>query len=896
LAARIVEGLFAAFLVAIGAYLAFYGWQLISLNGSWYYLVTGVVMLAVAVLLVLRNPWGPRAYAVWLLATVLWALWEAGLDFIPLLSRLGAPMAVGLWFLMPWHRAAMRRTEDEAPVRGIMAPGGGLAVGVGLLAGALALTVGGMQRYKVEPWEPAQPAPQAATVVDWRNYGNSTKGQRFSELTQINAENAGDLKEVWRFRTGVPYDFKLTPLQVGELVYVCTAGNVVIAIDAETGEERWRHDTRTVAPGSQRGGLASASTFARTCRGLGYHEAAADYAGPCAKRIITNTTDARLLAIDALTGLTCPGFGFDGEVNLKSGLGDQSVGEYMVTSAPLIAGNVAVLGGWVADNQEMGQVSGVLRAYDVMTGQFVWAWDMGNPGYNGLPDEGGEYTRGTPNIWSNTSYDPDLNLVFAPTGNPGPDYFGGKRREFDEKYSSSVVALDAATGQVRWSYQTVHHDIWDWDVPSQPTLLDITKDGQRIPVVVQPTKRGEVFVLDRRDGTPVWPATTCPDGSPAAPGGECKVPQDPVEGDFVTATQPFSGLPHFRPDRLEKDMWGITPLDHLYCRIEYKKMRYDGHFTPPTRGGGGGATGKPTWGGTFQFPGNAGGFNWPSVAVDPDNGLLIAQPMIMGNRIVMVTPEERTGMMRAMMAQRQEEEARKARRAGQDADDHAGPAAPGPAAPGPSGQAPRPGASGPAAGGQGASGGPRPQSPGRKPYTAQGEWSPETARYGLTEPFISEWEIPFTGIKADIPCYEPPYGRLAVIDLNTGKQLWSRAIGTMDEIGPFGIKTGLPFQVGTPIYGGVMTTRGGVIFQVGSMDSTMRAVDVRTGKILWSAELPGTANGTPITYLSQKSGRQMVVVPVPNPGFIYPRDGAAEPTDSQGGYVIAYALKSAGAQ
>jgi quinoprotein glucose dehydrogenase/quinate dehydrogenase (quinone) len=241
-------------------------------------------------------------------------------------------------------------------------------------------------------------------------------------------------------------------------------------------------------------------------------------------------------------------------------------------------------------------------------------------------------------------------------------------------------------------------------------------------------------------------------------------------------------------------------------------------------------------------------------------------------------------MMMAARAEREKQAARKARREGRgDGDDHAGPAQPPAAGAGPRPASPNPGPA--AAGGPGGA-----QRPQREPYTAQGEWDPSTARYGLTSPFMSEWKIPLTNIAADIPCYEPPYGRIAVIDLNTGKQLWSRAIGTMDEIGPFGIKTGLPFQVGTPIYGGTITTRGGVIFQVGTMDSTMRALNIRNGETLWEAELPGTSNGTPITYLSRKSGRQMVVVPVPNPGFIYPRDSGAEPEGDQGGYVIAYAL------
>ncbi len=832
---------FAAALAIIGLYLTWKGGELVALGGSVYYPVMGLALIAVAVLLVRRSPYGPMIYAAIVAVTVIWSLFESGLDFMALLPRLAAWLVVGLWFLTPWHRAAMGKTPESR------IDAGGRWVGFANLAGVLLLALAALQGYPVLEGTSTAAATTPA-VTDWRNYGNSPGGTRFAQVDQINVENVGELEEVWRYRTRVPYDFKNTPLQVGELLYICTAGNTVIALDGDTGAEVWRADTGTQVPGAQEG-LENASTFARTCRGLGYHEAPAGFAGLCPKRIITGTTDARLLALDALTGRPCTDFGFDGAINLKSGMGPNNPGEYMFTSAPLIAGDIAVVGGWVADNQQLGQVSGTLRAYNTMTGEFAWAWDMGNPGYNGLPEEGGQYTRGTPNVWSNTSYDPELNLIFAPTGNASPDYYGPKRRPFDEQYASSVVALDAATGQPRWTYQTVHHDIWDWDVPSQPTLIDITRDGQRIPVVVQPTKRGEVFVLDRRTGEPVWPATTCPDGSKADAAGECPVPQNPVDGEFVTATQPFSGLPHFRPDRWEQDMWGLTPLDQLWCRVEYKKMRYDGHFTPPMRGGGGTGDARATWGGTFQYPGNAGGFNWPSVSVDADNGLLVAAPMLMGNRIVMIAPGAR-------------------------------------------GQ-------GGGGGGRGPAGRPpvateQPQLGRQTPVatrdTGQGDWDPDAPRLGLTSPFMSDWRLPVLGLETSLPCFEPPYGRLAVIDLNTSKLLWSRPIGTMQEVGPFNWQWGLPFHVGTPIYGGTMTTRGGLIFQVGTMDSRIRAIDIRDGDIEWEAKLPGTANGTPITYLSAETGKQYVVISVPNPGFRYPRDGSARPSDDLGGYVIAYAL------
>ena len=847
---------FAAALGSIGFYLLSGGIQLASLGGSLYYPIVGAVLIASAGLLVLRNAWGARLYAIVVAVTVIWSFFEAGLDFIALLPRLAAFIVVGLWFVMPWHRAAMRKEGDAPPQPG------GLFVAGASLAGVLLLAVAAFQGYKVEEGTRNTVAAGAPAAADWKHYGNNEGGQRFAQVDQINTENVGELQEVWRYRTGVSYDFKMTPLQIGDTLYVCTAGNVVIALDAQTGTERWKHDTKTKVPGADKG-LENASTFARTCRGISYHEGAADSVGQCAKRILTATTDARLIAIDAATGQRCKDFGFDGVVNLKSGLGDHPPGEYMATSTPLIAGENVVIGGWVTDNQEIGNVSGVLRAYNANTGVFAWSWDMGNMGYHGLPDEGGEYTRGTPNIWSNMSFDPQLNLIYAPTGNASPDYFGGKRRPFDEAYSASTVAIDAATGELRWSYQNTHHDIWDYDNPSQPVLVDITKDGQRIPAVAQPTKRGEVFLLDRRDGKPIYPAKTCPNGSAADPAGECAVPQGAVEGDFTSATQPFSGLPTFRPDRLEKDMWGLTPLDQLFCRIEYKKMRYEGHFTPPMRGGGGGADGKATFGGSFQYPGNAGGFNWPSVSVDADNGLLIAQPMLMGNRIVMVSPEERGAMFR-----------RPAPPAPKPAPATGGPSAtPAPAAP------------------------PQAARPQRKPYTAQGEWDPKTPRYGLTSPFMSTWQLPVPFVTVEkklvetgVPCFEPPYGQIAVIDLNTNKLLWKRNIGTVEQMGPFGVGLGLPLNVGTPIYGGTMTTRGGLIFQVGSMDSTFRALDIRTGKTKWQTRMPGTANSTPVTYVSQKDGKQYVVVLVPNPGFVYPR-GEAKPSDDKGGYVIGYALK-----
>lgn len=849
---------FAAFLAVVGVYLLWYGGQLLTLGGSFYYALAGIALLAVSVLLVMRNKLGAWVYAGILALTVVWSILEAGLDFVALLPRLAAWLVVGLWFLSPWHRAAMGKTAENR------IDAGGRWVGIAGLAGVLLLALASVQGYSVIDGTKNEVA-SAPPVTDWRNYGGVPEGQRFAQLDQINVENVGQLKEAWRTRTGVAYDFKQTPQMANGLLYICTAGNTLMALDADTGDKVWEYDTKTQVPG----GLDRASTFARTCRGLGYHEAPATYVGECAKRIVTGTTDARLVAVDAMTGQLCRTFGFDGQVNLVSGLGYSPPGNFMVTSTPLIAGDKIVVGGWVTDNQQIGNPSGVLRAYDAITGQFAWAWDMGNPGYHGLPDEGGEYTRGTPNIWSNTAYDPQLNLIYAPTGNSSPDYFDGDLRSQEaEENASSVVAIDAATGERRWVYQTVHRDIWDWDVPSQPVLVNIRKngEGELIPAVAQPTKRGEIFLLDRRTGVPIYDTPELP------------VPQKPEEGEFVTATQPFSPLPHFRDDRIERDMWGLTPLDQLHCRIEFKKMRYDGHFTPPMRGGGGFGQAEDTWGGAFQYPGNAGGFNWGSVSVDADNGLLVGAPMLMGNRIVLRSLEDRAQeSARAAERRKQRDEQRAAR-----------------------GETPA--ASEPGQGGRGGGQG----GGGRNPQAAAHaeRFDQDRVLYrGDTAPFMSAWRLPLPfirnesgqGLLTELPCYEPPFGQIGVIDLNQNKLLWKRPFGSMKESGPFGIQSGLPFMVGTPLQSGSMTTRGGLIFHGGSMDSTIRAFDLRTGAVKWENVLPGSAHATPMSYMG-KNGKQYVVITIPNPSWRYPRPSGPdtpEPSDDNGGYVIAFALPDA---
>jgi quinate dehydrogenase (quinone) len=383
----------------------------------------------------------------------------------------------------------------------------------------------------------------------------------------------------------------------------------MIAIDADNGAERWRYDpkvnTQTIG-------------FTTSCRGVTYYKAPQTLPH-CTERILTATTDARMFAVDALDGKPCEDFGAHentaGQISLVAGMGEVLPGYYYVTSPPTIARDVAVLGGWVLDNNRTQEPSGVVRAFDPITGKMKWAWDMGRPDQHGVPIDGETYTRGTPNAWSLFSADDELGLVYIPTGNATPDYFGGHRTPAAEKYASSIVALDVVTGDVRWSYQTTHHDIWDYDVPSQPVLTTMPdKNGRATPAVIVPTKRGELFVFDRRDGTPLIDIE------------EKTVPQGAVPEDWTAKTQPFAiGMPSFAGAPLtERDTWGLTPIDQMLCRIQFKRYRYEGTFTPPSTGG------------TLEYPGLAGGMNWGSVAVHEDAQLLIVQSLHMANRVILV--------------------------------------------------------------------------------------------------------------------------------------------------------------------------------------------------------------------------------------------------------------------
>ena len=596
------------------------GLRLWILGGTSYYLIGGIALAAAAVLLWRGSGKSAWVYAAFMAATVAWALFESGLRGWALAPRLLFPAVLGLWFDAPW---VSRWLLSSARVR--TAWSGTRFSALISLAALLVILLAAVLPARQNPgmFPEAMPHDLVSSELvgpengQWPQYGSTLAGTRFSPLTQVNRGSVEKLKLAWTYRTGVVQrgetsGMEATPLLVNDTLYFCTQTNIVIALDPETGAERWRYDPRIDATGA---------SLVATCRGVAY--AALADSTDCPKRIIASTFDARLLAIDADSGKLCASFGGSGTVDLKAGMGLVDPGFYYVSSAPVVVNGRIILGGWIADNVRVGEPSGVIRAFDVATGAFAWAWDLGNPGEHGEPAPNESYTRGTPNSWAPMSGDEKLGLVYAPMGNATPDHWAGHRSKLSDQFSSSVVALDSRTGVLKWAFQTVHHDTWDYDVPAQPTLIDVMMDGRSVPALLQPTKQGDVYLLDRRDGTPLASVEERP------------VTHDAPPGDWHSATQPFStGLPSFAGPRLEeRDMWGLTPFDQLWCRIHFKSLRYDGMYTP---------VGVDTT--SLFYPGIGGGMNWGGVSVDPERGIMMVNSLRIGTTARLLPRAEANAM------------------------------------------------------------------------------------------------------------------------------------------------------------------------------------------------------------------------------------------------------------
>jgi quinoprotein glucose dehydrogenase len=460
-------------------------------------------------------------------------------------------------------------------------------------------------------------------VAGWAHYGRDAGGTRYSPVEQITRENVKHLEVAWTYNTGDVSDgrgeipsttaFEATPILVEGTLVLPTPFNRIIALDPESGEERWTYDPEIDLSGRYANQLTS--------RGVEYWEDSTTTEGPCRGRIFAATNDARLIALDVASGDPCEDFGDSGQVDLNQGPGEQQwLGEYQVTSPPVVSGDLVVVGSAVGDNARVDAPSGVVRAYDTRTGALVWAWDLAPP--DGRPEDSGVseagYLLGTPNVWAPMSVDEDRDLLFIPTGNPSPDYYGGLRNGIDH-YGSSVVAVRASTGEVVWHFQTVHHDLWDYDVPAQPTLATLLRGGREIPAVIQATKMGMVFILDRETGEPVFPVEERP------------VPQTTVPGEYTSPTQPFPVKPPpLVPQSLSpEDAWGLTWIDRGACREALEELRIEGIYTPPSLGSG-----------SLNYPGTAGGSNWGGVAVDPVRQLLVANTISMAWVVAVIPRDE----------------------------------------------------------------------------------------------------------------------------------------------------------------------------------------------------------------------------------------------------------------
>lgn len=745
-------------LAVVGLYLTIGGLWLAILGGSLYYVIAGVALLANAVLVWRRRVSAFWLYAAILLGTLIWAIAEVGFDFWQLAPRGDIIAPLGIWLLLPFvaHRIAM-------PARAARS-----ALGVTVLLAVVVLGFSlSKDRHAIHgvAQNAGQPAGSVADA-DWTAYGGTNWGDRFSALKQITPQNVDKLQLVWQFRTGDmrgPHDpvettYEDTPLKIGDMLYACTPHQILFALDAATGKLKWKFDPH----------IKDNPTFQHlTCRGVSYHATAPGATTidgqpaptDCPHRIFLPTDTGLLYAINADDGSLCQSFGDHGQVDLKFGSPYETAGFYEGTSPPAVGSQVLVMGGSVIDNWSKKVPSGAIRAYDVYSGKLLWVFDSGNHDPNEMPSATHKLTAGSPNAWAPSVIDETLGMVYVPLGTGADDIWGGNRTPDEERYDSSLVALDLKTGKPVWSYQNAHHDLWDMDFPSQPSLADVKTASGVIPAIYAPAKTGNIFVLDRRNGHLIVPAPETP------------VPQSAAPGDHVSPTQPFSEL-SFRPKKKLSgaDMWGGTTFDQLMCRIMFHSLRYEGPFTPPSVQG------------TLVFPGDFGMFEWGGISIDQGAQLAIMNPMGMPfvSRLI-------------------------------------------------------------------------PRGPNNPPQPGKNE--PAGTETGVQPMFGAPFGVRLTGFLSPlgVPCLAPPWGNIAAVDLQTNKVVWEHRVGTIRDETPLP----LPFNLGTPMLGGPLSTAGGVTFLTSTMDYYIRAFDMKDGKLLWQSRLPAGGQSTPMTYAVD--GRQYIV-------------------------------------
>lgn len=623
----------------------------------------------------------------------------------------------------------------------------------------------------------------------WPQYGNTPGGLRYAPLDQINRSNVEDLEVAWVYQAGEldkinsgkqPFNpWQATPILVADTLIACTPSARVIALDPASGKERWSFDPQL--------SLSPLGHAFVKCRGVSsYTDPQIPETELCHTRVIWGTGDLRVFALDARIGQRCPDFGVaegtPGEIQLDEGGPLDFPNEIQIHSPPAMVGHIAVFGSTLDDMRRVDAPSGMIRAVDARSGERLWTWDP-VPRDDSDPaaatwGRGSNKIVGAGNAWSLLSADPEHNLVFVPTTSPSVD-FEGSYRPGENRYTDSLVALNASNGEVVWHFQFVHHDLWDYDVASQPMLFDLTRDGEIVPAVVQLTKQGMIFVFNRLTGEPLFPIEERP------------VPQETdIEGEWLSPTQPFSSLPSLVKMGIEpEDAWGFTFWDRGKCRELIERYRNDGMYTPPSKQG------------TIFMPASVGGANWGSGAMVPGTATLIVPSVYMAS-VVRLIPRDEI-----------------------DPDDKG------------------------------------------------------SVMSGLRFPMRGSQyvgELSFLTSPWGAPCVEPPWGRLTAVDLIKGEIQWQVPLGSVENLAPIPI----PLALGTPMAGGPIATKGGLIFIAATADDKFRAYDIATGKKLWQVKLPAGGQATPMTYAV--GGKQYVVLMA---------GGHPYYQTTKGDHIIAYRLK-----
>lgn len=840
--------IFPAILFLLGLTLTVGGGWLAGLGGSLYYLVTGVALVFSAVLVWRGHALGGWLYALILAWTLAWAVREAGVDFWTLLPRLAVLFVLGLWLVTPGYRRTVVRGPIDLEL--------GKTTLTAFLAAFIVLVAAGRligDPHEIRSHGPLpgvmQAYPLKAPEGDWHHVGNGPGGLRYSELARLTPINVDKLELAWTYRgeetspaTGQATDG--VPLKVADSLYFCTASGDIVALDAETGEQRWRH-AGGAAPAGQAG--------AHACRGVAYHRLPADEAAPpaavagalaspssaassaspvtqvtpvtqmtpgeptagavaeapalCRQRIFGATAGRQLVALDARSGEPCTDFGNHGLVDLGKGLGGD--GNH-VASVPLLVRGRIVMAASVADGDARGEPAGVIRAWDAQTGAFAWAFDAASPQARGEPAEGEHYERGLPRARAPLSADEDLGLVFVVTGQAGSLGEEGQPVPSSAAFASSILALEVDTGRLVWQFRTPADDAVHDDLASQPTLIELQVRGDFVPALLQSTRRGQHYLLDRRTGVSVFdvqPAEVAEHGDELTTMASTPTPASASASTSTSASSSTSTSASARPrpegeldapggvagnvagvggfdaaaapvhQTAEQDMWGLTLVDQLWCRIQFRQARSGA--TRDAVGADALRVAAPVSLGSAL----AGGATWTAASFDPERRVMVGN----WNRL--------------------------------------------------------PGGEG--SDGSDSAAGPR-------------------------------WVSPLGS-----SCIAPPHTLVTAVDLNTHQVLWERRaeVAVEPSITTLASRLAGPPQPSVP--GGSVTTRGGLVFVADPAEQSLRALDLRNGDLLWQEPLAVSGPMTPMTYLSRDSDRQFVLV-------------AGQSAAAGSGYLAAYALPRQG--